>query len=95
MSDNDSSRATLNYMQRKALRRLGRGQRIGRAMAADPLIRRCYSTDHYERPRPDMNILEYCDWEARAMSQRPKLTPFGRSLLDRLESRRENLGDPL
>lgn len=50
---------TLTYEQRKALRRLGRGQTITRAMQRDPVIRECYSTDHYIHSRRDMNIVEW------------------------------------
>lgn len=41
----------LNYMQRKALRRLDREQTISRNMRKDPVIRECYSTD----PQPQLN----------------------------------------
>ena len=53
----------LDYAQRKALRRLGRGQSINRTMENDPVIKACYSTDHYIDPPRGMNIVEWCDWE--------------------------------
>ena len=56
----------LDYAQRKALRRLGRGQTINRTMRNDPVIRECYSTEHYIYPPREMNIAEWCDWEAKA-----------------------------
>lgn len=77
---------TLTYKQRKALRRLGRGQSITRAMQRDPVIRKCYSTDHYIYPRRDMNIAEWCDWEEEARRiNRPRINQHGRELLAQLE----------
>lgn len=76
----------LNYEQRKALRRLGRGQTIKRSMRYDSVIRGCYSTDHYVHPRRDMNIVEWCDWkeEARRVNQ-PRINQRGRELLAQLD----------
>lgn len=77
----------LDYMQRKALRRLGRGQTLTRTMQNDPLIRECYSTSHYISPRRDMNIVEWCDWEARSWhANRPRINQHGRQLLKELEN---------
>lgn len=79
----------LDYMQRKALRRLGHGQTITRTMQDDPLIRECYSTDHYITPRRDMSIVEWCDWEAQARRvNRPRINQHGRQLLTQLEQER-------
>lgn len=76
----------LDYKQRKALRRLGRGQTITRTMQDDPLIRECYTTDHYIIPRRGMTVVEWCDWEARAWyTNRPRLNNRGRQLLKELE----------
>lgn len=50
--------SVLTRAQRKALRHLGRGQTITRTMQNGPLIRQCYTTDHYIRPTPGMNIVE-------------------------------------
>lgn len=76
----------LTYVQRKALRRLGRGQTISRTMQNDPLIQECYSTDHYVTLRKDMNIVEYCDWEAQARSiNHPRINDYGKQLLKELE----------
>lgn len=76
----------LDYMQRKALRRLGRGQTINRTMQNDPLIRECYSTDHYIAPPRGMNIVECCDWEAKAQwTNRPRINNHGKKLLKELQ----------
>ena len=76
----------LDYAQRKALRRLGRGQTISRTMRNDPVIRECYSTDHYIYPPRGMNIAEWCDWEAKAQCvNRPRLNSHGKKLLKELE----------
>jgi len=76
----------LNYKQRKALRRLGRGQTINRTMRNDPIIRECYSTDHYIDPPHRMNIVECCDWEAKARQvNHPRLNSHGKKLLKKLE----------
>ena len=73
-------------MQRKALRRLGRGQTINRTMQNAPLIRECYSTDHYITPPRGMNIAEYCDWEEKARQvNRPLINSHGKKLLKELE----------
>ena len=76
----------LDYAQRKALRRLGRGQTINRTMRNDPVIRECYSTEHYIYPPREMNIAEWCDWEAKARHiNRPRLNSHGKKLLKELE----------
>ena len=76
----------LDYAQRKALRRLGRGQTINRTMRNDPVIRECYSTDHYIDPPCGMNIVELCDWEAKARwVNRPRINSHGKKLLKELE----------
>ena len=77
----------LNYMQRKALRRLGRDQTINRTMQNDPLIQKCYSTDHYIDPPRGMNIVEYCDWEEKALRvNHPRINNHGKKLLKELET---------
>lgn len=76
----------LDYMQRKALRRLGRGQTINRTMQNDPLIQQCYSTDHYITPPRGMNIVECCDWEGKARQvNRPRINDRGKKLLKELQ----------
>jgi len=76
----------LDYMQRKALRRLGRGQTINRTMQNDPVIQECYSTDHYINPPRGMNVVECCDWEAKAQwVNRPRINNHGKKLLKELE----------
>lgn len=75
----------LDYMQRKALRRLGRGQTITRTMRNDPVIRECYSTDHYIAPPRGMNTVEYCDWEEKARRiNHPRINSHGKKLLKEL-----------
>ena len=81
----------LDYHQRKALRRIGRGKFPNRTMMDDPVIRQCYTTDHIGPP-PDMTNLPFpqsmfvwCDWEAWARSQSPRLTDMGRELLSELD----------
>ena len=77
---------SLDYAQRKALRRLGRGQTINRTMQSDPVIRECYSTDHYIAPLRGMNIVEWCDWEEKARRvNRPLINSHGKKLLKELE----------
>lgn len=79
------------YHQRKALRRLGRGQSITGSMLNDPVIRECYSTDHYP-PRPDprtMTEVEWCDYAAAVQSSRPRITEHGQELLDQINKTRE------
>lgn len=76
----------LDYAQRKALRRLGRGQTINRTMQKDPVIRECYSTDHYIASPRGMNIVEWCDWEEKARwVNRPRINNHGKKLLKELE----------
>lgn len=81
--------AELSYLQRKALRRLGRGRSVGRSMAADHLLARCFRVDCPPLP-PHSNVVEYCDWEARAHHAfaHPTLTDYGRELLSALEELR-------
>lgn len=76
----------LDYMQRKALRRLGRGQTINRTMQNDPVIQQCYSTDHYIDPPRGMNIVEYCDWEEKARQvNRHRINDRGKKMLKELQ----------
>lgn len=76
----------LDYMQRKALRRLGRGQTINRTMQNDPVIQQCYSTDHYIDPPRGMNIVEYCDWEEKARQvNRTRINDRGKKMLKELQ----------
>lgn len=75
----------LNGRQRKALRRLGKGKSISRTDSNDPAISRCY---RYNIPKPprgdDLNVVTWCDWEAVAMSAKPRLTEFGQAVHDEL-----------
>ena len=77
------SRMDLNYNQRRALRRISRGQSINKSMAHDGTISQCYvwSTPAPEKPVSEMDIVEYCDYEARLRSGHPVLTPYGKALL--------------
>jgi len=74
----------LNYHQRKALRRLGRGQSISGRMLTDPLISQCFEWSESTEPPADMDIIEWCDWEARLRSVYPVLNGFGKELLAQL-----------
>jgi hypothetical protein len=79
----------LTYDQRKALRRISRGKSIPHRMVVDPLISRCFEwSTPLAPPKPvaHMNIIEYCDWEARVTSACPVLNEFGKNLLSRLET---------
>lgn len=78
----------LDYMQRKALRRIGRGKSVSNGMMNDPIIRECYKQDLPE-PALDMNVVEWCDWEAkfRWAIQHPQITPYGQKLLSELEEK--------
>lgn len=78
----------LDYHQRKALRRIGRGGSVPNRMVADPIISRCYEwSTSTEPPMPisEMNVVDYCDWEARIRSGHPVLTDYGKELLAQLE----------
>lgn len=84
--------SALNKHQRKALRRLSRGQSIQRSMLDDLIIRECIDTSHYIQP-PNLEGIEYsqavamwCDWEAQAARvNRPRLNDLGRRLLEGIE----------
>ena len=78
----------LNYNQRKALRRISRGQSIPGRMRVDPVISRCFTYPEIEPLPEDYNIVDYCDWESRVMSRGrlTVITPFGRELLAALDS---------
>ena len=55
-------------------------------MRNDPVIRECYSTEHYIDPPREMNIAEWCDWEAKALHiNRPRINHHGKKLLKELE----------
>lgn len=75
---------SLNKKQRQALRRISRGQTINWSAFSDPLVSRFY-TMNVPRPDPNMNVVEWCDWEAEARSARPQLTEFGAEVLEALE----------
>lgn len=83
----------LNKYQRKALRRLSRGQSIQRSMLDDLIIRECIDTSHYIQP-PNLEGIEYpqsmimwIDWEAQAAQvNRPRLNDLGRRLLEGIQS---------
>lgn len=84
---------TLNYNQRKALRRLAQNKSINHSMRQDPVIKKCISTDHYiSPPRVDkmpfpQSMIEWCDWEAQAHSTNwPRINEYGKQLLAELEA---------
>lgn len=77
----------LTYEQRKALRRIARGKSIPGRMIADPVISQCFEwSQPFTPPKPigQMNIIEYCDWEATVRSSYPILNEYGKQLLDSL-----------
>lgn len=78
----------MTYAQRKALRRISRGQSISRHVSQDPLIRQCYEWPAWtepSKPPAEMNIVEWCDWEVSLISARPVITEFGKQLLATIE----------
>lgn len=77
----------LSYSQRKALRRISRGQSINKSMLSDLVIKQCYQLELDDLPQP-FNELEYYDWveQARWACSHPTLTPYGKELLDRLDT---------
>ena len=86
----------LDYHQRKALRRLGRGKSINRSMLNDPVIERLYSLDHITPP-PNLDDLPYpldmfawCDWEEAVRGEGPRLNELGKKVLASLEEIRND-----
>lgn len=82
------SAEALTYDQRKALRRIGRGKSISRRMMSDALISRCFEWSVQTvppKPVAEMNVVEYCDWEAEMRSGHPVLTDLGEQILAQLE----------
>lgn len=83
----------LTRSQRKALRRLSRGQSIPRSAYHDPLIRECIDRTHYITP-PDISTMPYPEsmfvweeWETKARRiNRPRLNDYGKQLLKQLEA---------
>lgn len=96
MTSNHQRAINLTYQQRKALRRLGRGQTINKSMSCDSLIQQCITRDHYTPP-PNIDDLPYpesmfawCDWAERArFTNRPRLNKFGQELLNDLNAEAE------
>lgn len=90
----------LTRSQRKALRRLSRGQSIPRSAYHDPLIQKCIDRTHYITP-PDITALPYPesmfvweDWEAKARRiNRPRLNDYGKQLLKQLEAQHQSEAD--
>lgn len=80
----------LDYMQRKALRRIGRGKSISTGMGHDPIIRECFTVNAPDAPTGDeLNIVSWCDWETkfRWAIRHPQITPYGQKLLSELEEK--------
>lgn len=80
----------LDYMQRKALRRIGRGKSISTGMGHDPIIRECFTVNAPDAPTGDeLNVVSWCDWESayRQAVQHPQITPYGQKLLSELEEK--------
>lgn len=81
---------SLDYQQRKALRRIGRGKSINNSMLADPLVKTFYVSSALNPPTGDnLNVVTWCEWEAdfHFSLSHPRITPFGREVL-------EELGEP-
>lgn len=77
----------LTNSQRKALRRLGRGQTISRTMMCDTLIKQCYTLNApTPPPASEMNIVTYTDWEATVQTAKPVISAYGQQLLNQLEN---------
>lgn len=93
----------LTRSQRKALRRLSRGQSITRSAYHDPLIQKCIDRTHYITP-PDITTMPYPEsmfvweeWEAKARrTNRPRLNDHGKQLLKQYEAQYqlETINDP-
>lgn len=76
----------LTYMQRKSLRRLGKGKTINFSMYDDCTLRRFYTTEHYPKPPTHPTEIEWVDYAQELHAERPRLTPDGVKLLEILES---------
>ena len=77
----------LTNSQRKALRRLGRGQTISRTMMRDTLIKQCYTLNAPPPPpASEMNIVTYTDWEATVQTAKPVINAYGQQLLNQLKT---------
>lgn len=86
-SSAEETARSLTYMQRKALRRRGRGGSLTRTMAADPLIVRISDYSRLEPPPDSADVLAWIDWEGRARRQHPVLNSEGLDVLAALERR--------
>ena len=78
----------LDFRQRKALRRIGRGQSVNRSMLDDPLVKTFYVRNIPSPPTgDDLNIVSWCDWESdlRFSLSHSRITPFGKEVLVELE----------
>lgn len=84
MTDAHGLAAQLTYMQRKAVRRMGRGQSISKSQMNDPLIRELSSTDHYPAPPETYNMCEHADWVSHMHSAQPRLNSLGTRVLQAL-----------
>lgn len=85
----------LSNSQRKALRRLGRGQTISRTMMRDTLIKQCYTLNApTPPPASEMNIVTYTDWEATVQTAKPVINACGRQILNQLENTNSQTANP-
>lgn len=79
---------SLDFRQRKALRRIGRGQSVNRSMLDDPLVKAFYVRNIPSPPTgDDLNIVTWSDWESdlRFSLTHPRITLFGKEVLEELE----------
>lgn len=75
----------LDYRQRKALRRLGKGKSITRAAARDPLLSQYFRHNIPKPPRGnDLNVVSWCDWESTARGAKPQLSELGEAVYKEL-----------
>jgi hypothetical protein len=79
----------LTRQQRKAIRRMGRGQSISNSQIDDPLIQELTAPDHHPELPENYNVADYCDWVAHMHSVRPRLNSLGMKVLQDLGQ-----GDP-
>lgn len=77
----------LDYQQRKAVRRLARGQKISAGQTSDPLIQQLTSTDHYPVLEIGADMAEWCDWYFTMIALSPRLTDLGRAVFEALDHR--------
>ena len=88
---------SLDYRQRKALRRIGRGKSVNKSMLSDDLVKLFYVGGVVDSPPTgdDLNIVSWCDWEAQVRSSlmSSRITKFGLEVLEELNMSEIVVGD--